>query len=399
MKTHIVIGASAAGIGALIGLRQNDTESNIICISEQDSLPYNKCLLADFICQRIETDRLFSKDKNFFEKNKIQLMLSKKVEKILPDKNQIVLEDIPFESSQILTYDTLFLGLGTSAFIPQIELKKNNFFTFHTLMDARKILNFIKENRVKNATIIGSGLSGVELADAFTSINIKVNLIERGDRVLAFQVDDKGSEIIENELLKNKINLYKKTSVQEIEEQVLSDKKIFILKLSCGEEIKTEMVVFAVGSKPNTEIAKSAGINLEKNQIVTNEKMQTNIANVYAGGDACLVKDIVLGQLVPSCTWPDATMQGMIAGTNMAGAAQLYPGVLTTISSKIFDLQFVNCGHTVNVPNTAKVDTKIGENFYHKFVTLDSKLIGFLMVGNLQDVGKLKSKIIKKEAF
>lgn len=396
MKTQIVIGASAAGIGALIGLRQHDKESRIICVSEQNSLPYNKCLLADFICERVEKDRLFIKDRNFFEKNKIQLLLSKKVQRILPEQNKIEIL-----GGQILSYDNLFLGLGTRAFIPPIfgTDKISDLFTFHTLFDAKKIANFIKQNNVKNATIIGSGLSGVELSDALTSIDIKVNLIERGERVLVSQVDSKGSELIENELLKNQISLYKNELVQKIEEQNYSNKKFFMLKLSSGEELKAEMVIFAVGSKPNTEIAKNAGIKVEKDRILTNDKMQTNIPNIYAGGDACLVKDMILGHYVSSCTWPDATMQGMVAGVNMSGVAQNYPGVLMTISSRIFDLPFVSCGYVINTPPGAKVDINCGENFYHKFVTFDSKLIGFLMVGNLQDVGKLKNCVMKKESF
>ncbi len=321
---------------------------------------------------------------------------STKVEKILPDQNQIVLSD-----GQTLKYDNLFLGLGTSAFIPPIQgtEKIKDIFTFHTLNDARKILNFIKENKVKDATIIGAGLSGVELSDALTSINIKVNLIEKGDRVLSGQVDAKGSELTENELIKNQVKVYKNEAVQKIEEHLSGDKKTFNIEFASGKKLKTEMVVFAIGVKPNTAIANAAGIKLQNGRILTNETMQTNVPNIYAGGDVCLVKDIISGKFVPSCTWPDATMQGMIAGANMSGAEQKFTGVLITVSSRIFDLPFVTCGAVLNPPANSKITVQEDVGSYHKFVTLDKKLIGFLMVGNLQDVGKLKNCAFKKEVF
>lgn len=393
MKTYIIVGFSAAGLGVISKLRQLDDDAKIICISEQKYLPYNKCLMADYICGAIDDKRLFCKDLNFFKENNIELLLSKKVTKIISDKNQIRLND-----DQLLTYDKLFLGLGTDPFIPDFEGVNTikDVFNFHTLKDAQNISKFIKENNVNDAVVIGSALSALEIADTLCNLGIKVTLLCRSNKILRSYLDQKGSDFIEKIIIKFGINLLKNVSVKK----VIQDKdRRFEITFDDSKKINTGMVIFATGQKPNIELAKDSGIKTQDSRIVVNKKMQTSITNIFAGGDVCLVNDIVTNQLTPSCTWPDAVLQGMVAVSNMAGKEKLFPGVLTTISSNIFGMPFICCGSILNPPQNSDFIIKESDKFYHKFLIQDKKLIAFLMMGKLEDVGNLKTLILSKKSF
>ncbi len=393
MKTYIIVGLSGAGIGVITKLRELDPASKIICISEQKYLPYNKCLMADYICGTVDDKRLFKRGFDFFKKNNIELLLSTKVTKIVVDKKQVELNNNNF-----LSYDKLFLGLGTDAFIPEIPglSKIENVFTFHTLSDAENISKFIKEKKVKESVVVGTGLSALEIADTLHSLGVKVTVLCRSNKILRSYLDQEGSNFIEHRIIQSGITVLKNSSITKVNKPV--DKKYEIF-LNNNKKIITEMLVFATGQKPNIELAQEAGIQIKDNRIVSNEKMQTSIPDIFVGGDVCLVKDIITGDDALSCTWPDAVAQGMVAASNMFGDTKIFPGVLSTISSIVFDVPFICCGSILNSPKDSEFIIKKDVDYYHKFLIHDDKLIGFLMMGKLKDVGKLKISILNKDTL
>ncbi|MFA5075232.1 MAG: FAD-dependent oxidoreductase [Candidatus Babeliales bacterium] len=386
---YIIIGASAAGIACASKLRELDKESEITVISDQKYLPYNKCLLADYLAGNISQDRLFFKKQNFFQDNKINLLLSTKIIKIEPNKNKILTE-----FGQNFFYDKLFLGLGTKAFVPDIAQDIANIFNFQTLQDIEKISNFIKINKVKNATIVGSGLTSLECSDILSKMGIRVNLIVRGDKIMSKQLDKTASEFIENLIKKENINLFKNKIIEKIN-------KNFFIKFSDNTQLQTDMIIFTTGTIPNIELALSANIKISEhlNGIIVNEFMQTNFENIYAGGDVCVIKNILTNQDILNHTWPDATMQGFIAAYNMFGEKRNYNGVLPTTSSNIFNTSFISCGDIFCHDNSCEIIERSEKDFYHKFVTKNGVLIGFLQVGKIENVSKLKDIMLKKESF
>ncbi|MCF7799772.1 FAD-dependent oxidoreductase [Candidatus Babeliales bacterium] len=390
---YLIIGASAAGIACASKLRDLDKESEIVVISDQKNLPYNKCILADYLAGNISQDRLFFKKQNFFQDNKINLLLSTKVIKIEPDKNKILTK-----SGQEFFYDKLFLGLGTRAFVPDIVQDIANIFTFQTFEDIEKISNFIKNNQVKNATIVGSGLTGLECSDVLSKMGIHVNLVIRSDKIMSKQLDKTGSEFIEKLIKKANINLLKNKTIKKIN-------KNFLIEFSDNTQIQTDMIIFATGTIANTELALSANIKISEylNGIIVNEFMQTNVENIYAGGDVCVIKNILTNKSMLNHTWPDATMQGFIAAYNMLGENRIYPGVLPTTSSNIFNTSFISCGNIncdiLNTNNFCKIIEKRDQAFYHKFIIKNNHLIGFLQLGKIENVSKFKEIMLKKENF
>lgn len=390
-KTYIVVGVSAAGIGALSKLRALDSDSNIICIAKQSELPFNTCLLADFLAGRKEESSIFTRGLDFFEKNNIKLLLNSEVTKIDPKKHEIEIN-----SDSIHVYTKLFLGIGTSLWTPSIKGLNDykGIFGFQTLEHTYKILDFIKRNNVKKATIIGAGLSGVECSDSLAAQGILVNLVEKQSRILPLSIDNEGSRVIEKLMPDSGVTFYPNSSVSEI-----NGKNGYVSEvvLSSGEILGSEIVIFATGNRPNTKLAIQAGIDATEAGIRVNEFMQTSEPDIFAGGDVALLKNIIDGNLVRSSSWPDAMQQGMHAAFAMSGNPKPYPGVCIIVSSNFYDTTFVSCGNVINPSPDCEIMIREKNDFYHKFILQNGQLVGFLMVGNVQNLGELRKMVISKE--
>lgn len=310
-KTYIVIGASAAGIGALTKLRTLDHTATLICVTAEKEMPYNRCLLADYLAGAKTIDEVSTKKSDFFTTNNITLMLDAHVTKIIPNEHKIILH-----TGQELSYDKLFIGAGRSTGMPNITgTELAGVFPFYDLSDVTKILKYITQHQPKNAVIIGAGLSGVECADALTHHGISVTLIERAAHILPHQLDPTGAALLTN-IMQSK-NVYTRThvSIQEI----VGDQNVTHVKLSNQEIIPCDLVIFAIGAKTNSWLASQAGLDIINNGITVNDFMQTSDLDIFAGGDICMVKDIVTNEIVQSCLWTDAIMQGMTAAHGMVG--------------------------------------------------------------------------------
>jgi len=416
-KTYIVIGASAAGIGALIKLRTLDPSATLICVTAEKEMPYNRCLLADYLAGAKTVDDVSTKKSDFFTTNNITLMLDAQVTKIIPSEHKIIVNighsypSIPQDERQKdpaqtgarteeaagrlevqerhieLTYDKLFIGAGRSTGMPKITgTDRAGVFPFYDLNDVTKILKYITQHQPKNAVIIGAGLSGVECADALTHHGISVTLIERAAHILPHQLDPVGAEFL-TKIMQSK-NVFTRThvSIQEI----LGDQQVTHVKLSNQEIIPCDLVIFAIGAKTNSWLASQAGLEIIGHGIKIDDFMQTSNSDIFAGGDICMVKDIVTNEIVQSCLWTDAIMQGMTAAHGMVGTPKKYAGTLIVTSSHIFGTTFVTCGPVTNSSHKFQEIIRQDQTFYHKFLLHEKKLKGFIMIGNVDNVGKLR---------
>jgi len=389
-KTHIIIGASAAGIGAVNKLRQLDPESHIICISDEVESPYNKCMLADYLSGIKEEQQVYTLTAEQAKQKNITLMLGSRVTQLVPEKKQIV-----FADGNHQTYDTLLLGVGTSPIIPTLEGadRLRGIFTFHRLRDIQSILTYIKSHAVKKAVVVGSGLSGLECADALLQFNIDVSIVEMRDQVLSSLINKTASSFIEQKMMSHNIALYVNQKVEKIIDQ---NGRVGGVGLASGQLLDADMLVFAVGLKPNIELAQQAGIALHPQGILTDDYMCTSIPSIYAAGDIVVVKDQLSGQLVPSRMWPDAMLQGLVAACNMALQPRAYPGISSIVSSSFFGIKFVSCGPVLNPSVDCQIRIHQSDDFYHLFLIADNCLKGFLLVGNTAKMGMLRQAVMTK---
>ena len=385
---YVIVGNSAAAVGCITGIRKVDRESPITVISYESSC-YSKPMIADVLVD-IPEDKLIYRDEDFFKSNNVELVLGRRAVEINTDSKVVVLD-----SKETVPYDKLLISTGAKPFIPPISgVDKKGVFTFTELSSALSFKNYIKENGVEEVVIVGSGFIGLEVAYFLAKLGIKVTVVELLERALARAIDERGSEIVEKLLREEGVEFIFKDSVSEI----LGDEKVSGVKLGSGRVLKAGAVVVAVGVRPNTELAQTAGVKVNLG-IETDDHMETSVEGIFASGDCVECLDVTDGKKKPLPLFPLAFEQGFVAGLNMAGKRMKYLGGLPLNSLKFLPVPVLNAG-IVNPPDSSYEvlvnDRFDDKGFYRKAVVKDGKLVGFVAVGQIDRVGILTNLIRQK---
>jgi NAD(P)H-nitrite reductase large subunit len=386
--TYVVIGASAAGLGAVTKLRELDPTATIVCLTAESDIPCNRCLLSDLVAGSKTVETIAAKPDRFFMEKNIFLMRNAPVIDINPKRQTVRLK-----TGQTIAYDKLFLGTGRSGWIPAIPgAQSSGVFPFYSTKNARDILTYIADHIIRHVTVVGAGLSGLECADALATRGLPVTIIEQASHILPHQLNAEGAALLASLLQQKGVTIRTACRVDEI-----GDEKNLVrsVTLSDGQTLETDMVIFALGGKINIELAQIAGLTCYGNGIITTPTMQTSNPHIFAGGDVCVVKDLLTGNLVQSCTWPDAVLQGMTAAFNMTGGQRQYEGVVIITSSTIANTTFVTCGPIANPSASYQQIVTQGDGFYHLRLEEHGVLKGFAMVGNVDNVGQLRREMME----
>ena len=385
---YVIVGNSAAAVGCITGIRKVDKESPITVISYETSC-YSKPMIADVLVN-IPQEKLIYRDEKFFEENNVELILGQKAVKVNTDSKAVVLD-----SNELVPYDKLLISTGGKPFIPPIPgIEKRGVFTFTELASAFAFKNYLKEKGAEEVVVIGSGFIGLEVAYFLRELGIKVKVVELLNRVLGRAMDERGSEIVESLMREKGVEFIFGNTVEE----VLGDKEVSSVRLKSGETIKADAVVVAIGVRPNTELAETAGMKINQG-IVTSDRMETSVENIYAAGDCIECLDITDGKRKPIPLFPLAFEQGFVAGLNMAGKRMKYLGGIPLNSLKFLPVPVLNAG-TVSPPdNSYEVivnDQFDKRGYYRKAVIKDNRLVGFVAIGEIDRVGILTNLIRQK---
>jgi NADPH-dependent 2,4-dienoyl-CoA reductase/sulfur reductase-like enzyme/peroxiredoxin family protein/rhodanese-related sulfurtransferase/TusA-related sulfurtransferase len=231
-------------------------------------------------------------------------------------------------------YDRLVLSPGASPIKPSIPGIENAeaLFTLRNIPDTDKIKSFTNTKKPKKAAVIGGGFIGIEMAENLWELGIEVTLIEMSNQIMA-PLDFEMASILHAHLLEKGVKLILEDGVKAFEENGQ------IVKLNSGRKIETDMILLAIGVKPENKLAKDAGLKIgERGGIQVNEHMQTEDPFIFAIGDAIEVSDYINGRptQIP-LAWP-ANRQGRIVADYINGIAASYKGTLGTSIAKVFDL-------------------------------------------------------------
>lgn len=268
----IIVGGGAAGASCATRLRRLSEEAEIIIIEKTNEISIANCGLPYYISDVInEREKILvstpDKFKSWFN---IDVLLNTEVIKINRNKKTITLNTL-----EELSYDKLALTQGASPIIPAFEgMDKDKTFAVRNLYDADKIKDYIQQNNSKKAIVIGGGFIGIEMAENLIEMGLNTTLVELGSQILA-PVDNEIAAVAQNEMRDNGVNLILSDGVK-----AFNKNKII---LNSGKEIEFDLVIMAIGVKPETKLAKAAGLNINKG-ILTDEFMQTNDPNIYAAG-------------------------------------------------------------------------------------------------------------------
>ena len=371
-KRYLIIGTSAAAVGAVQKLRTLDPEGHIILFSSEYEQPYNKCLLADYAAGQKKEEDIYTLSK--IVSPHITIHKGARVTSIIPEAKHIIVENGTNEP-----YDYLLLGMGSSPAMPPLfQIKATNLFFFHTLHHINYLLNYIQSHNSKTAVIIGAGLSGLECADVLVKRGIAVTIIEKNNQVLSSLMPVNAARVVEHAMHKTNIQLLLNTQVMALEQEGDLIKGIATQN---NPAIVADLIIVATGLTPNSQLAQDAGLACYQHSVLVDDYLQTSDTAIFAAGDLIVAKHQRTGALVRSTTWPDAMMQGGYAAHAMAGQPKAYPGVMPIASSAFFGVQVVSAG-SLGHKSDSYQEMSTGGHFGGYFYEKGKILAGFVMVGS-----------------
>lgn len=364
---YCIIGNSAAAIGAVEGIRQIDRQGEITVISTEPHHTYSRPLISYLLLGKTTEEKMKYRDDNFYERMGCRMLLGRTVTQIHPIEKQAVLDD-----NHIIPYDKVLVATGSAPFIPPIEGLDTvpERFSFMCLDDARKLGAALSKN--KRVLIVGAGLIGLKCAEGILGKVHSVMVIDLAPRVLSSILDDEGAQLIQSHLETEGIQFHLSTGVQRF-----NGKHAL---LENGKTIDFDLLVLAVGVRPNTTLLK--GIADIDRGIVINEKSETTAKDIYAAGDCAQSLDCSSGQNRIMALLPVAYMQGECAGFNMAGGNKRFNKALPMNAISFFGKHVITAGNYVG-----QVYQSNGNTGYKRLFYSNNKLNGYILIGNVEKAG------------
>jgi len=374
---YVIIGNSAAGVGAVEGIRQIDKQGEITLITNEPHHTYSRPLISYLLLGKVDEEKMKYRGNDFYTDNNCKLLADVTVTQIDAKAKQLVLSD-----KSRIPYDKLLVATGSSAFVPPFEGLDSvkDKFTFMSLDDAHKIDKALssEQSEKKRVLIIGAGLIGLKCAEGIEKKAAHITVIDLAPRILSSILDDDGAKVVQSHIESKGIEFKLAASVKKF------DKDTAIME--SGEKINFDVLVLAVGVRPNTSLLKDIA-NIERGIIVDN-KSQTSAQDIFAAGDCTQTLDISSGQNKIMALLPNAYMQGECAGVNMAGGEKIFDKAIPMNAIGFFGLHMITAG---NYTGDVYAQNE-GGNFKRLFYS-DNKLNGYILIGDVDKAGIYTSLI------
>lgn len=353
----VIIGAVAAGTSAAAKARRNDEKAEIVIYDKDNFISYSGCGMPYYIGGEVESvDQLTPRDSAFFKsKYNVDVLTLHEVLSINPDNKTLEIKNL--STGEIFTdiYDKLVIATGATAFVPEIEgVDKEYVFTLRNVNDLNRIKSYLDRNNTKSAVIVGSGFIGLEVCENLKKIGIDVTIVETLNQVTP-GLDSEVAIYVQDELEKHGISVYTGVSVKEIKENRVI--------LSNGNEINADLVLLSTGVKPNSGLAEKIGVTLGINKAIkVDEKMRTNIKDIYSCGDCIEQFSVVTGKPIYRPLGSTANKTGRIAGDSLTGGSLEFRGVLGTGVFKVFDMIVAQTGLSEREAKSEGYDVEVCHN-------------------------------------
>ncbi len=373
---YVILGAGAAGMNAAKTLLELDKSGEVIMISEDEKV-YSRCMLHHVIASERDLESISFIEKDFFDTDKITWIKGKKVTDIEPLNQEVLLDD----GNKIL-YDKLLIATGAKAFIPPIKgfQDAGNVFKLRDIADVNAIKKAAASTR--KVIILGAGLIGLDAASALIHLGLQVTIIEMADRVLSIQLDHRAAGRYQTILESMGATVLTGVSVLEAANDTSGNVKS--VKLKDGTIIECDMIVTAVGVRPNTEFIRSSFMKMDRG-ILVDDRMQTSVPEIYAAGDVTGLSGI----------WPSATKQSVVAAYNMAGREEHFTDYFTARNAiNLFGLGTVSIGIPIAPDDSYTEVIFEKDGIYKKLIHKDGVVYGVILQGDVSRSG-FWCKIIK----
>jgi len=369
MKKIVIIGGVAGGASCAARLRRLDEEANIIMLERGEYISYANCGLPYHVGDVIKSrDALLLQSPEAMKKKyDIDVRVKNEVTSIDKENKKITVRRLDSGETYEETYDTLVISTGSSPVRPPIPgIGSSRIQTLWTVPDTDRIRALIKENKIKTAAVIGGGFIGLEMAENLRHAGLSVSLIEMLDQVMT-PVDYEMAQLLHENILQNGVDLHLSDGVAGFEDQ---DGSVAIT-LKSGKTLSAELVILSIGVRPNSELAKAAGLSVnERGSIVVDEYLKTSDPDIYAVGDVIQVDDLIFQEPTMIPLAGPANKQGRIAANNIAGAQETYNKTQGTSVAKVFDLAVASTG--ANEKTLIKRGLQKGSDYESIIITQNS---------------------------
>jgi NADPH-dependent 2,4-dienoyl-CoA reductase/sulfur reductase-like enzyme/rhodanese-related sulfurtransferase len=343
----IVIGGVAAGPKAASRINRLCADADVTIIEKGELLSYAGCGLPYYISGVVEDSKELMttpvgtvRDTAFFKKVKNTTVLNHTEATSIDRDNKTVTIKTRDGEEQVLPYDKLVLATGAQSAVPPIPgIELNNIFNLKDIHDADAIKATLGEHKALNAVIVGGGLIGVEVAEAFHQMGCRITIVEFLPQILGM-MDPEMAALVEKHFEAKGVKIQTSTKVTEFK----GDGKVETVVTDQGE-LPADIVIMAVGVRPATQLAAAAGLDIGPTRaIAVNEQMQTSDPDIYAAGDCAEKKNLITGKAAYVPLGSTANKEGRVAANAICGISDAFPGILGSAICQVFDFTVSRTG-------------------------------------------------------
>jgi len=377
-----IVGAGVAGLAAAEAIKDTSPETAVTLLSKEKEYPYYRLNLTRYLAGEMEASHLPLKPEAWYAQRGVDLQLGAEVDRIDPDGRTVKLRD-----SEDVRFDRLILTAGAHPFMPAFPgAYREGVTNLRTLDDANRILG--TDLSGARCVCIGGGLLGLETAGALARRDARVTLLEGHGWLLPRQLNSTAGTLLAQYAREAGIELRAKARTREI----LGDERVRGVQLEDESVVEADLVIVATGVRPNSYLARMAGLEVNKGVVVDN-LLRSSMPDVFASGDVAEHRGVLYG------TWAPAQYQGSIAGMNAVGAGIEFAGIPRSNALKVLQVELFSIGQIE--PEDASYDTidEETDGRYVRLVFRDSHLVGAILLGDAESAPSVKKAIENRTDF
>ncbi|CBE69873.1 MAG: NAD(P)/FAD-dependent oxidoreductase [Candidatus Methylomirabilis oxygeniifera] len=389
---QIIIGASAAGLAAVEAIRRVDKDCPITVVSKEPMPLYSRVGLTHFISREVGYDGMRMRDDDYFERMRVRDLMGVAALAVDPTARRVALSN-----GENLAYDNLLVASGSHAVMPPIPgTNLQGVYTCITNVDAKQIDEAIP--RANAAVVIGAGLIGIQVVDAFAHRGLNTTVIEQMPHIMPAMADPVSAAMAEEALREAGVTVRCGVRATEL---LSKDGCVTGVKVEGGEVFPCQLLVMAAGVAPNLDFLSGTGVSMNRG-LVVDAYQRTSLDGIYAAGDVAETVDMFSGERVVNAIWPEALNQGRIAGLNMTGVATPYEGSMAMNVTSVLQTPVVSLGAWNLQPGDRYEIREVrddGRRAYRKLAFDGEQLVGAMLVGRFEDAGILHNMIRSRTTF
>ena len=371
---HLIIGGGTAGMNAMRTIREEEREPSEITLVTAER-PYSRMVLPYYLDRSIAESHVFTATAAQLAKWKVKALVGRRATALDVKASVCTLDD-----GAKIEYDDCLIATGSSAVrAPVPGADGPGVHSFWTLDEARGVIDGIRPG--SQVVMVGAGFISFTILNSILSLGARLTIVEVAPRILPRMVDTAGAEVVEGWLKAHGVTLRTNVKLTKIEDAKGRKR----LKFSAGPDLACDVVIMATGIKTNLDWLKGSGVEINRG-VVVDDRLRTNVPNVYAAGDVAEGRDLVSGEAAVHAIEPTAQEHGRVVGANMAGKDVRYRGSLIVIIVEVCHLDAASFGAWDDAKAEAVTGLKKDRNAYRKLLFTGDRLTGAIIIGRSNDI-------------